>query len=191
MRHYEIAILVHPDQSEQTPSMIERYTNMIKEAKGKIHRLEDCGRRPLAYGIEKVHKAHFVLMNIECAQTTLNELEEAFRYNDAILRHLTIRRKEAVTDVSAFTKPSKEEFEERSNDRYGKTSRRKNCRFTADGVKEIDYKDVNVLKAYITETGKIIPSRITGTCAKYQRQLATAVRRARFMALLAYCDNHE
>jgi len=100
MRHYEIVFLVHPDQSAQVPTMIERYQKMIKENQGKIHRLEDWGRRPLAYPINKIHKAHYVLMNIECGQPSLDEIENAFRYNDAVIRHLVIRRDEAITKPS-------------------------------------------------------------------------------------------
>ncbi|NVK73190.1 MAG: 30S ribosomal protein S6, partial [Oceanospirillaceae bacterium] len=100
MRHYEIVFLVHPDQSEQVPAMVERYTNLITEDGGKVHRLEDWGRRQLAYPINKIHKAHYVLMNIECSDSVLSELNDTFRYNDAIIRNLVIRRKDAVTDVS-------------------------------------------------------------------------------------------
>ncbi|MBJ7552868.1 30S ribosomal protein S6 [Marinomonas spartinae] len=100
MRHYEIVFLVHPDQSEQVPAMVERYTNLITEDGGQVHRLEDWGRRQLAYPINKIHKAHYVLMNVECSDSVLNELNDTFRYNDAIIRNLVIRRKEAVTDVS-------------------------------------------------------------------------------------------
>jgi small subunit ribosomal protein S6 len=100
MRHYEIVFLVHPDQSEQVPAMVERYTNLVTEDGGQVHRLEDWGRRQLAYPINKIHKAHYVLMNIECSESVLSELNDTFRYNDAIIRNLVIRRKEAVTDVS-------------------------------------------------------------------------------------------
>ncbi len=100
MRHYEILFLVHPNQSEQVPAMVERYTALIEGANGKIHRLEDWGRRQLAYPINNAHKAHYILMNIESDQETLDELENLFRYNDAVLRNMTIRRKAAVTEVS-------------------------------------------------------------------------------------------
>lgn len=100
MRHYEIVFLVHPNQSEQVPAMVERYTKLIEEAEGKIHRLEDWGRRHLAYPINKIHKAHYVLMNVECAQETLDELTNIFRYNDAVIRNMVVRRKDAVTEVS-------------------------------------------------------------------------------------------
>ncbi|MDX1251425.1 MAG: 30S ribosomal protein S6 [Gammaproteobacteria bacterium] len=112
MGHYEVVFLVHPDQSEQVPAMIERYRSMIESSGGKIHRLEDWGRRQLAYPINKMHKAHYVLMNIECAATTVNELTSAFRFNDAVLRNLVIATKEAVTTPSPLIK-SKDEREER------------------------------------------------------------------------------
>jgi len=100
MRHYEIVFLVHPDQSEQVPAMVERYTNTIESTGGKIDRYEDWGRRHLAYPINDVHKAHYILMNVECTQEALDELTTNFRYNDAVLRNLVIRRDEAVTDMS-------------------------------------------------------------------------------------------
>jgi small subunit ribosomal protein S6 len=104
MRHYEIVFIVHPDQSEQVPAMIERYRTMVTGPGGRIHRLEDWGRRQLAYPINKVHKAHYVLMNIECDAEALAELEGAFRYNDAVLRNLIIRRDAPVTEPSALLK---------------------------------------------------------------------------------------
>ncbi|MEH6346927.1 MAG: 30S ribosomal protein S6 [Bermanella sp.] len=100
MRHYEVVFLVHPDQSEQVASMIERYTGSITEAGGAIHRLEDWGRRHLAYPIQKIHKAHYVLMNIECNNETLAELNNTFRFNDAVIRSMVIRTKDAVTEMS-------------------------------------------------------------------------------------------
>jgi small subunit ribosomal protein S6 len=108
MRHYEIVFLVHPDQSEQVPAMIERYRSNIEAKGGKIHRLEDWGRRQLAYPINKVHKAHYVLMNIECDGEALAELESAFRFNDAVLRNLVIKRKTAVTEPSPLAKSGEE-----------------------------------------------------------------------------------
>lgn len=107
MRHYEIVFIVHPDQSEQVPAMVERYRTLITSKSGQIHRLEDWGRRQMAYPIQKMHKAHYVLMNIECDQETLDELEHAFKFNDAVLRHLTIRTKEAVTTPSPMMKEDK------------------------------------------------------------------------------------
>jgi small subunit ribosomal protein S6 len=104
MRHYEIVFLVHPDQSEQVPAMIDRYKSTIEGNDGKIHRLEDWGRRQLAYNINKIHKAHYVLMNIECSQEVLDELESAFKFNDAVLRHLVIRKDNAETEASPLFK---------------------------------------------------------------------------------------
>jgi small subunit ribosomal protein S6 len=111
MRHYEVVFLVHPDQSEQVPAMIERYRSGIETKGGSIHRLEDWGRRQLAYPINKIHKAHYVLMNIECDQEALTELESAFRFNDAVIRNMIIRREEAITEVSQLAKS--QEVEER------------------------------------------------------------------------------
>jgi small subunit ribosomal protein S6 len=112
MRHYEIVFLVHPDQSEQVPAMIDRYSSIIETGKGTIHRLEDWGRRLLTYPINKAHKAHYVLMNIECDQDTLNQLNSAFRFNDAVIRDMIIRKDKAETEPSFLAK-SKEEQEER------------------------------------------------------------------------------
>jgi len=108
MRHYEICFLVHPDQSEQVPAMLERYRSLVEGANGKIHRIEDWGRRQLAFPIDKLHKAHYVLMNIECDGATLAELEGIFRFNDAVLRHLTVRRQEAITEQSIMLKAKEE-----------------------------------------------------------------------------------
>jgi small subunit ribosomal protein S6 len=108
MRHYEIIFLVHPDQSEQVPAMIERYRGTIEGGNGKIHRLEDLGRRQLAYPIDKIHKAHYVLMNIECDQDVLDQLNHNFRFNDAVIRHLVTTCDEAVTDQSPLSKKENE-----------------------------------------------------------------------------------
>ena len=107
MRHYEIVFIVHPDQSEQVPAMIERYRSTITSRKGSIHRLEDWGRRQMTFPIAKMHKAHYVLMNIECDQETLDELEHSFKFNDAVLRHLTVQMKAAVTTPSPMMKEEK------------------------------------------------------------------------------------
>ena len=114
MRHYEIVFLVHPDQSEQVPAMVERYKTLIEGAEGKIHRLEDWGRRQLAYPIDNLVKAHYVLLNIEASQPVLDELVEGFRFNDAILRHIVIRREEAETEQSLIMK-NKDEKPEKSD----------------------------------------------------------------------------
>ena len=108
MRHYEVCFLVHPDQSEQVPAMLERYRALVEGNNGTIHRLEDWGRRQLAYPIAKLHKAHYILMNIECDGATLAELEGIFRFNDAVLRHLTVRRQEALVEQSLMMKAKEE-----------------------------------------------------------------------------------
>jgi small subunit ribosomal protein S6 len=104
MRHYEVVFLVHPDQSDQVPGMVERYKALVEKDGGKLHRLEDWGRRQLAYPINKIHKAHYVLLNIECNQDALNELTSAFRFNDAVIRNLVVSRDEAVTEPSPLVK---------------------------------------------------------------------------------------
>lgn len=114
MRHYEVVFLVHPDQSEQVPAMIERYKSIITQNGGQIHRLEDWGRRQLAYPIIKLHKAHYVLLNIECGDEELAELEHAFRFNDAVLRNMIIRQNEAITEPSPLVKIKDEKETRRS-----------------------------------------------------------------------------
>ena len=122
MRHYEIVFLVHPDQSEQVPAMIERYKGMISAGAGRVHRLEDWGRRQLAYPITKVHKAHYVLMNIESDRKTLDELTGAFRFSDAVLRHLVVQMDEAVIEPSPMARAEEEETTggERRRERPGR-----------------------------------------------------------------------
>ncbi len=115
MRHYEVVFLVHPDQSEQVPGMIERYSSVVKDSGGSVHRLEDWGRRQMAYPINKIHKAHYVLMNIECSEAALEELATNFRYNDAVLRNLVIREDEAVTEESPIMKAEKESRERKAS----------------------------------------------------------------------------
>ena len=139
MRHYEIVFLVHPDQSEQVPSMIERYKSQITDGNGVVHRLEDWGRRPLAYPINKIHKAHYVLMNIECSQDVLDELATSFKFNDAVLRNLVIRRKEAVTGESLLAKgeePVRSDRPDRS-DRSDRSDRAPRPEPTAEKKEEV------------------------------------------------------
>ena len=129
MRHYEIVFMVHPDQSEQVPAMIERYRSMIESEGGSIHRLEDWGRRLLAYPIHKVHKAHYVLMNVECTNDALDEIKSAFKFNDAVIRNLIIRRDSAETEPSHLVKSKEKEKERdgkdgRDDDRGGRGRRR-------------------------------------------------------------------
>lgn len=113
MRHYEIVFMVHPDQSEQVPAMIQRYSDIVTNAEGKIHRLEDWGRRQLAYPINKLHKAHYVLMNIEAPQAAIDELETSFRYNDVVIRNMIMRTKDAVTEASAMAVAKEDRRDER------------------------------------------------------------------------------
>ncbi|NQZ81751.1 MAG: 30S ribosomal protein S6 [Colwellia sp.] len=113
MRHYEIIFMVHPDQSEQVPGMIQRYTDLINAAEGKVHRLEDWGRRQLAYPINKLHKAHYVLMNIEAPQAVLDELETSFRYNDVVIRNMIMRTKSAVTEASTMAAAKEDRRDDR------------------------------------------------------------------------------
>lgn len=116
MRHYEVVFLVHPDQSEQVPGMVERYSSLISQNGGQIHRSEDWGRRQLAYPINKIHKAHYVLMNVECDLGTLEELETAFKFNDAVIRNLIMKRKKADTDESPLMKIERESKERKDRD---------------------------------------------------------------------------
>jgi small subunit ribosomal protein S6 len=109
MRHYEVVFLVHPDQSEQVPGMVERYKSLVSESGGAVHRFEDWGRRQLAFPINKIHKAHYILMNIECSQEVLDELSSNFKFNDAVIRNLIIRREEAVAEESALARGEERE----------------------------------------------------------------------------------
>ena len=113
MRHYEIVFLVHPDQSEQVPAMIERYSKLINDEGGTVHRLEDWGRRQLAYPIDKIHKAHYVLMNVEASQVVMDEMATNFRYNDAVLRNLVVRCDEAVAEESPILKAERDSRDRR------------------------------------------------------------------------------
>ena len=117
MRHYEIVIMVHPDQSENVPAMTERYRGIIENGGGKIHRLEDWGRRQLTYTVAKVHKAHYILMNIECGQAVLKQLEDAFRYNDAVIRNLVMKRDKAETEQTAMLKAAEAKEKEEQRER--------------------------------------------------------------------------
>lgn len=123
MRHYEIVFLVHPDQSEQVPSMVERYKAIIEEGKGQIHRLEDWGRRQLAYPINKIHKAYYVLMNVECNKEAIEEIENVFRFNDAIIRNMILNIDEAVTEPSPMVKPERESRDRDRGERRGDDDR--------------------------------------------------------------------
>lgn len=152
MRHYEIVFLVHPDQSEQVGGMVERYTKAIEEDGGKIHRLEDWGRRQLAYAINNVHKAHYVLMNVECSAKALAELEDNFRYNDAVIRNLVMRRDEAVTEQSEMLKA-----EESRNERRERRERPNDNAEGADGDDNSDSDNAD------SNSGPVLRSQSHGT----------------------------
>lgn len=122
MRHYEIVFLVHPDQSEQVPAMIDRYRSMIEGREGRVHRLEDWGRRQLAYPINKVPKAHYVLMNVECSQESLNEIISAFRFNDAVLRNLILQKQRAETETSPLARAKESEEGETTRERAAESA---------------------------------------------------------------------
>ena len=145
MRHYEIVFLVHPDQSEQVPGMIERYSNLITQGGGTIHRTEDWGRRQLSFPINKIHKAHYVLFNIECDKPTLEEINTAFRFNDAVLRNMIMGRKQADTEESPIMKIENESKERKDRD----DSRNENraARNTSSGAEGSDEKDSDTATA--------------------------------------------
>ena len=139
MRHYEVVFMVHPDQSEQVPGMIERYTAAIQKDGGQVHRLEDWGRRQLAYPINKIHKAHYVLMNVEASNDAMEELTTTFRYNDAVIRNLVIRRDESVTEESFIMKAEKENRERKN--RYEERQAADAARAQADDDNDDDDDD--------------------------------------------------
>ncbi len=146
MRHFEICFMVHPDQSEQVPAMLERYRTLIESNNGTIHRLEDWGRRQLAFPIAKLHKAHYVLMNIECDSDTLSELEGLFRFNDAVLRHLTIRRQSAIVEQSLMMKAKEEK------DRSGRSYDERRRAATEERKSEAPLKAERAEESPATET---------------------------------------
>ncbi len=162
MRHYEIVFLVHPDQSEQVPAMVERYRNMITNSGGAVHREEDWGRRQLEFPIKKIHKAHYVLMNIECSQEVLDEIESAFRFNDAVLRHLTLGCKTANTEKSAMMAEVEREESAKANGRRPATASDESASGSEEKVKlEVAAKtegdaDVTAESDNSTETKKAV-----------------------------------
>jgi small subunit ribosomal protein S6 len=147
MRHYEIVFLVHPDQSEQVPAMIERYRGTIEGDGGAIHRLEDWGRRQLAYPIQKLHKAHYVLMNIECSTGVLEELNSAFRFNDAVIRSMVISRKEAITEPSLLAKRPDERRDRGTTDSDEEQGESDADEDVVDATDEADYEDTAAASA--------------------------------------------
>lgn len=187
MRNYEILLVIHPDQSEQIPNMIDRYMQVVTNHQGKIHRHEDWGRRQLAYSIQDVHKAHYVLLNIECNQAQLDELQTTFRFNDAIIRPIITKTDKPITSTSPMMSEKKDE---KSGDNNHFQRRSKISPLAGISYRSIDYKNIPLLRKFITETGKIIPARVTGTTAKQQRQLTSKIKLARKCAFLPFCHSH-
>jgi len=151
MRHYEIVFLVHPDQSEQVPAMIDRYKEMVTTGKGQVHRTEDWGRRRLAYSINDVHKAHYVMINIECSLEVLREIERNFKFNDSILRHLVIKQKSAQTDESPFAKAKAEEDRLDEEKRKSAEARSSAAKDDEDQSEEESAEDAEETKSADTE----------------------------------------
>ena len=178
---YEMMLMVRPDQSDQVPEMIERYKSMIIASGGQVDRAEDWGRRSLCYSLKLeggcIKKAHYVLMNVRLTMAGLKELEEHFRFNDAIIRRLIIRVKHPITEPTGLCDKDKVE-------KMGKRG------FARQELSTVDYKSVHILLRYILETGSIMPARISGATAAEQRRLSHAIKVARFLALLPYCDWH-
>ena len=164
MRHYEIVFLVHPDQSEQVPAMVERYQGTVTAGGGTVHRLEDWGRRQLAYSINKIHKAHYVLLNVECDQSVVDELVGAFRFSDAVIRHLVIRRDEAVTEASPLAKSEEEraaELAEEEREAAARAERAARLAAAASGegeeaYPEPDTSEPEAAEAVVQETGPAV-----------------------------------
>lgn len=195
LRHYEIVLLIHPDQSDQVPAMVERYTNMIKQSGGSIDRQEDWGRRQLEYPINKLPKAHYLLFNISCSKEMLEELEQNFRYNDSVIRNFTLKRDVIITKASLMMQKSDDASDSASaaGDRDNSASGaryKKQAQIETTQENEVDYKDLTLLRSHIMESGRIVPSRISRTKAGRQRQIAAAIKIDRFLALLPYCDRH-
>ena len=160
MRHYEIVFLVHPDQSDQVPGMIERYHSMIEKGNGTVHRSEDWGRRQLAYPIDKIHKAHYVLFNVEVGQETLDELESAFRFNDAVIRTLTIKRKEAIIGNSKlYEEELREQERDRERDQRNRTGTEKPAKEAepaAESVQEEVEETSDEVSSEASETNAVV-----------------------------------
>lgn len=179
MRHYEIALLVHPDRSSVAAEMLERYVKAVIENKGVVHRSEDWGRLPLAYEIQKTHKAHYLLLNIEVDPGYLAKLRAQLDLNDAILRSVIMRRKAAISRKSFVLIQSD----------LGKKER-----YVLDvaslQIEDVDYTNLGLLRELIMENGRIIPGRLTELSAKMQRKFSWSVKIARELSLLSYCSTH-
>ena len=155
MRHYEIVFLVHPDQSEQVAGMVERYTSAIEAGKGSVHRLEDWGRRQLAYPINKIHKAHYVLMNVECDQDILDELNSSFRYNDAVIRSMVIRRDEAITQESPIMKQENAEKADKEARERQKAAKAKESADKEEALAEVEEVEAEAVVEAVVEEAPV------------------------------------
>ena len=155
MRHYEIVFLVHPDQSEQVAGMVERYTSAIEAGKGSVHRLEDWGRRQLAYPINKIHKAHYVLMNVECDQDILDELNSSFRYNDAVIRSMVIRRDEAITQESPIMKQENAEKADKEARERQKAAKAKESADKEEALAEVEEAEAEAVVEAVVEEAPV------------------------------------
>jgi len=205
MRHYEIMLLIHPDRSNQVPSMVQKYTQLVQSSKGIVHRLEDLKRRLLAYPINKLNKAYYILLNIECDPKTQQEIQGSVTFNDSIVRALSIRQEKAIIEPSVLNSeklkkatqngdaaldPKSEGVEDKKvTSNYTKKNKYRTPVALRD--EDIDYKNVEFLANYITDTKKMARRRVTGANAKQQHQLREAIKRARLVGLLPYCDKYE
>lgn len=174
MKPYEVMILIHPDQSDQVPEMLERLSSTLSEHGAKMARVENSGRRKLAYPIDKHFKAHYAVLNFEGETDVLEQLKKAFQYNDAVLRHLIITTPKVMTEKTALR------LEDEADKKVEVT----------EGEEVLNYKNVHFLKKFVLETGRIVPSRVSGFSTKDQRKLSHAIKLARQVALIPYCDRH-
>lgn len=172
--HYEVMIILHPERSEQAGEMLKRLCEMLTSRGAVVHRAEDCGRRKLAYEIQSQFKGHYILVNFEGNNSLVEFLRNSFKYNDAIMRYLITKRDKA------YVKPTALRLEEERDEKVRLTS----------GDEVLDYKNVYYLREFMMETARIVPSRVSGLSARGQRSLSYAIRLARQMALLPYCDAH-
>jgi small subunit ribosomal protein S6 len=174
-RHYEIVLIIDPNHSDEAPNMLERFTKFVVEKKGKTHRQEDWGRRSLCYSINRAHKGHYIMLNIECTTKTYQAFMDNIRFNDTIIRKLVIQRKSAIKERSIM-------MEFKDDKKFKKTRL---------NFESIDYKALDLLKKHVMETGRIVPARTSGANAKEQRALSNAIKVARTLSLLPYCDRHQ
>ncbi|MDG2347961.1 MAG: 30S ribosomal protein S6 [Gammaproteobacteria bacterium] len=180
LNHYEILLIIRPEHAEKISEIIEKHKHIVEQAKGSMDRVEEWGRRNLAYSIDDIQKAFYVLLNVSCTVAEKEQLEDYYKFNEKLLRKLVIRCKKPHADKTLMMRT----IEADANDtRLPKMTSFKN-------KDEVDYKSKRILKYYVMETGRIVPSRLTNTSMLMQRKIAKAVKLARFIALLPYCDRH-